>query len=301
MENHLNRLVGDNFLKLFYHDIKDHDLGGGNGLNLFTLRIDSNRLTYESLVDELYESLISFALSRKEIDKYKGTLGGKRYNLAKEKLRKFSSNDGELGEILLYCFLESHLKAPKLLSKLELKTAKNNYVNGADGVHLLQVDEKNYQIVFGESKLEAELTNCIYSAFGSVIDFLDEAKGKTSFELSLVNSNLLKEAVTDDAYEAIKNIIIPSASEDETNIDKAFGLFLGFDLPITDEQMRLPNAEFRETVRQQIKDMTESCISSISFQLKKAELAGYSFYIYACPFTDLDMQRKALIEKLTNG
>jgi hypothetical protein len=38
-----------------------------------------------------------------------------------------NNKGGELGELLLYCFLESHLKAPKILSKLELKTSTNHY------------------------------------------------------------------------------------------------------------------------------------------------------------------------------
>jgi hypothetical protein len=56
---------------------------------------------------------------------------------------------GELGELLLYCFLESHINAPKILTKLEIKTSNQMDVNGADGVHLLQNTDKDYQLVFG--------------------------------------------------------------------------------------------------------------------------------------------------------
>ncbi len=65
---------------------------------------------------------------------------------------------------MLYTMLEAYLKAPKLLTKLELKTDPNHYVNGADGVHLLRIDDNTFQFVFGESKLYADLNDGIKEA-----------------------------------------------------------------------------------------------------------------------------------------
>lgn len=124
---------------------------------------------------------------------------------AKEKLRKAESNDGELGEILLYCMLESHLNAPKLLTKLELKTAVNNYVNGADGVHLLKIDNSTYQFIFGESKLDANLQSGIYDAFKSINTLLKDDLNKLRYEISLVNSNILKETADEESTIILKN------------------------------------------------------------------------------------------------
>ena len=69
----------------------------------------------------------------------------------------YKRQDGELGELLLFCFLESQLKAPKILSKLELKTTSGLYVNGADGVHFLKLEDGNYQLIFGESKMYVDI------------------------------------------------------------------------------------------------------------------------------------------------
>ena len=76
---------------------------------------------------------------------------------AKERLRKAESNEGELGEILLYSMLEAHLKAPKLLTKLELKTDPNHYVNGTDGVHLL----KKHNIMISMTQSGDPLENAV--------------------------------------------------------------------------------------------------------------------------------------------
>lgn len=53
--------------------------------------------------------------------------------------------------------MESQLKAPKILSKLELKTTSGLYVNGADGVHFLKLEDGNYQLIFGESKMYVDI------------------------------------------------------------------------------------------------------------------------------------------------
>lgn len=131
--------VPENFLNLFHKILENEPVENGNKLNLFSLKISSNAFSYANLVEELGDILTKYALSRSTYDDLREK---EKYNTlvtkAKERLRKAESNEGELGEILLYSMLEAHLKAPKLLTKLELKTDPNHYVNGADGVHLLK-------------------------------------------------------------------------------------------------------------------------------------------------------------------
>ena len=71
---------------------------------------------------------------------------------ARKKFKEAVKNDEELGELLLFCFLEGHLDAPKILTKLELKASNQLYVNGSDRVHLKKLSDKKYQLIFGESK-----------------------------------------------------------------------------------------------------------------------------------------------------
>ena len=134
--------VPENFLNLFHKILENEPVENGNKLNLFSLKISSNAFSYANLVEELGDILTKYALSRSTYDDLREK---EKYNTlvtkAKECLRKAESNEGELGEILLYSMLEAHLKAPKLLTKLELKTDPNHYVNGADGVHLLKIDD----------------------------------------------------------------------------------------------------------------------------------------------------------------
>ena len=279
-----------------------------NKLNLFTLRVTNNEFVYNELTQLLGNQLHHFALSRTEIKKLLDedklrTLTDRAKNLLRNHLEikgssgadSKSSEGGELGEILLYCLLESHLNAPKILTKLELKTSSQMFVNGADGVHLLKLNDKDYQLIFGESKLNSDLKKGISNAFESIGKLLSEKGKKKDFEIELINSQLVKEAYEEDSYKILKKIIIPSASEDETNIDYSFGIFLGFNIEIDELEKKMSNSEFRECIRKKIVTEVEASLESINKRIQKDEFTGYNFYIYAIPFSDLHKTRTDII------
>ena len=296
----LERSIQDGFLDLFYHDMKDQVLDNKNSLNLFVLKLKNNAFAYDELIEELGNSLCHFALSRKSVrrlveeQKYKSLV-----DTAKERLRNHNVNEGELGEILLFCILESFLNAPKILTKLELKTSNNDYVKGADGVHLLKIDDKNYQLIFGESKLESNIRSGIYSAFSSINTFLTQ-KGKSKYEIELLNSQLAKETFDENGYEVLRKIIIPSAKDEQTYLDYSFGIFLGFNIDIDEEEKKKDFSEFRTIIREKIKNHVSENLASINTQLKKGEFTGYKFYIYVIPFSDLQNTRKEIIKQITS-
>lgn len=292
--------INSDFLDLFHHIIEDYEIDNSNSLNVFTLKIQNNRFAYNDLVDLLGNSLYYFALSRSEIQKL---IDNKQFDTlikrTKNKFRNYTSNEGEFGEVMLYCLLEAHLNAPKILTKLELKTANNDYVKGADGVHLLKLDEENYQLIFGEAKLDAKLKTGISNAFGSISKLLKDGNKKIDFEFDLVNSQLIKEVYNEKQYEKLKSILLPSTKEEATYLDYSFGIFLGFEAKITDEEMKLSNSEFRTQIKNRIKQEVLDAISSFNFQIKKEEFTGYQFYIYIIPFSDLADKRKEIIKDLT--
>jgi hypothetical protein len=174
----LQPLVDKRFLSYFYHEIKDHVLKEARcKLNLHILKIVNNRFDIEPLIRELFNSMLTFCLSKKEYQEFFDERRlGELVLVAQERFRDYKSNDGEFGELLLYCLLESYLGAPKILTKMNLKTSHNDYVKGADGVHLLKVDKNEYQIIFGESKTNQELREGLTKAFESIHSFLTHKK-----------------------------------------------------------------------------------------------------------------------------
>ncbi len=293
--------IQSSFLNLFTKAMENEPLARDNRLNLFVLKIANNEFDYGGLTDELQNSLINYALSRHTVDELvEQKKFGNLASFAREKIRKANENKGELGELLLYCLLESHLNAPKLLTKLELKTAANDYVKGADGVHLLQLDDKSYQIIFGESKLEQDLERGIRDAFDSIKKMLNDDLLKIFYEKHLVDSNILKENVSEDELDLLKKILIPAENDEDLEVDNSFGIFLGFEIPVTDKERQVSNTQFRKDIINKVIQTVQKQLPMINRYLMRSNFVGYQFYFYIVPFTKLDTRRTEIIKNLVS-
>jgi hypothetical protein len=299
----LKPTISDKFLDLFYKEIECDVPDTHSKLNLHILKIENNQFCYPELINELSNHFISFSLSRKDIaDFKKNEKYGELYRKAASKFRDYNVNEGEAGELLLFCFLESHLKAPKILTKLEIKLSSNDYAKGSDGIHLLELAPKNYQLIFGESKLDQSLTTSISQAFKSIHDFLTRKKNNIHDEIGLINSQLCKEAFDEDLYQFLKSVIMPKASDSDPIVkNNAFAIFAGFEIDPTDEEKRMSNNEFLKLIKSKIKVEVESKMSHIKKKIEEYKLYSYTFYVYVFPFMKLDETRKEIIRKITQA
>jgi hypothetical protein len=274
-----------------------------NKLELFVLKTNANEFDYKYLIQNLLDPVIDYSLSRKVRSEY-ANRPSSLSRKAREKFVDYLNNKGELGELILYCFLETHLKAPKILSKLELKTSTNMNIHGSDGVHFLKLDSGNYQLIFGESKTVQNLTSAFTDAFKSIYEFKNElnAKGDKKsglpYEKGLVSDHLEKETFSEADKEFIKKIIYPRA-DSTFEIDDAFGIFIGYELTIDEDDKKLPNNEFREKIKRKIKNAIYQSFPHISTKIQEHKLHGHNFYIYVMPFTNLEETRQKIQQAIT--
>ncbi|MFC5404214.1 DUF1837 domain-containing protein [Cohnella soli] len=273
-----------------------------NNLELFICTINANQFDYARMVESLIESVADFSISRKTKEKYHNspmTLSQK----AREKFRNYKENKGELGEFLLFCFLEGHLNAPKILSKLELKSSTNMYVNGSDGIHFLKLPNGNYQLIFGESKLYDDITTGLRDAFQSINDFVKEenkkGEGKSgiTYEKSLLSASVFKETWSTEDEEFIEQLIYPT-NDSSFEVDDAFGIFIGFEVMLNADQRKLPNDKFRTAIEDHINEVVTKKISNIENYIEEHGLFGYNFYVYTMPFLDIELSRIKILESL---
>ena len=290
----------DSFTQLWTEEIGPY---GKNKLNLFMLKINANEFNYNLLIEKLLDPMIDYSISRKVKEEYQGRVGTLSKK-ARTKFVEYCRNNGELGELLLYCFLETHLKAPKILTKLELKTSTSMYVNGADGVHFFRLPNGNYQLIFGESKTFDNLTGALSDAFTSIYNFKNEINEKgnrksgINYEKSLISDNLLKETFSDEDRKFLERLIYPTKNN-TFEVDDAFGVFIGFEITVKDEDKWLPAEEFRKKVTNIVSEEVEKKVSYILKKITDLKLQGHSFYIYILPFTDINTKRKEIMEELT--
>lgn len=126
----------------------DHDealaLKNKSGIGLYYLDISDSAFNYEYLNEYLLDSVGMYVYSRTQIKnleerKKARSIGIKALRLMKENGQPDEKGTGnELGEMLLFTFMEGGLHAPKLLSKVEIKTEAHRFKSKSDSVHLLK-------------------------------------------------------------------------------------------------------------------------------------------------------------------
>ena len=273
-------------------------------LDLFLLPINARNFDYNSVSDNLIESVADYALSWKIRDKYKDKAMALSKK-AREKFKEATKNDGELGELLLFCFLEGHLEAPKILTKLELKTSNKLYVNGSDGVHLKKIAEQKYQLIFGESKTYSDLSNAFDNAFKSIGEFVNEinAKGNgksgINFEKGLISSHVESDIFEKDEEEILDVLLYPEEKGNyKFSLDDAFSIFIGYEIDIKDEQQKCSNDEFPIEIEGKIVNQIDTYKGNVYKLIQKYGLMGYTFYVFIMPFTNIDENRKKILKKV---
>lgn len=280
------------FNALFYEPISVA-LQTKTNLHVHVLRVRNGNFDLPGLYRELKNNSVAYVLSRLN---YKKALEdpGRMMEVAAKVQSQFrvpDENAGEGGEVILYSLLEGHLGAPKVLSKMELKTNSDHYVYGADGVHLLRTDDNSYQLIFGESKMYGDSGGVgtsaqrgIRAAFKSVGQVHDEG---FDFDTWLVQSELLKEELDEEKLAALSAILLPSTGGGSDAIKKhnAFGIFVGYEIDVSDmkvEDMELDDIEIE--LRKRATEAIAAQHNLIKQEVTDRGLGVYPIHLYAIPF-----------------
>ncbi|WP_292705367.1 DUF1837 domain-containing protein, partial [Microbacterium sp. SCN 71-17] len=262
-------------------------------LHLHVLRVHNGNFDLAGLYRELKNNSVAYVLSRLN---YKKALENpaRLMEVAAKVQAQFRAPDekaGEGGEVILYSLLEGHLGAPKILSKMELKTNSDHYVHGSDGVHLLRTADNSYQLIFGESKMYGDSGGVGTSAKRG-LKAAFESVGKVhedgfDFDTWLVQSELLKEELDEAKLAALAAILLPSAGGGDDALKKhnAFGIFVGYEIDVSD--MKSEDMELDEIEVELQKRATEAITTQhdlIKQEITDRGLGVYPIHLYAIPF-----------------
>lgn len=274
-----------------------------NKLNIYHLRAENRQFKYEELTDFCVANLSQYICNRRVVKEAKTPAEIQiLYHKSRKQLREIKNKDdsgagGELGEILLYLFLENCLKAPKLLSKMEIKTTKNQYVYGADGVHLYLTMDANgqpiYQFVIGEAKIKNDILDATRVAFDSIKNSIEEI----DIETALVSGEILKEVCTEADADTIMQMILPSEdiADEFCTREKAIGLFIGYTGNYYED---IPNSAWNKSINDKIRADIERAVSTMKKKIETLQLKGYSFYCYYLPFNEAEKDRKNILDNI---
>lgn len=298
--NNINTSMTKDFLENFHLVFESSK--ENSQLKFYCPMIDANQLSYDGLIISLRDAVGHYCLSRRTWDEYTKNPMQLSY-LAREKFRKLEENEGEIGELLLFSFLETDLGAPKLITKMELKTNPNMYFNGADGVHYLKLESGNYQLIFGESKVYPDLSKGISAALDSIKDFKNDAikddesgttKGIT-FERGLINACITEETYSAEERDFIKSLIYPKSSKAYA-VDTAFAVFILYNLEINPNDRKRSNEDFRKWLFAETRKNIAELFPSILKRVETRGLVGHSLYFYLVPFENMDITKKEVLK-----
>ena len=273
-----------------------------NELRMFCLNLSNNAFSFDAMQEFLLDNIGSYIYSRSKIDQLtvdgrERSIGAKAIGLMRKAANVDTAWLGEqLGDILLYVFLEQVLGAPKLYSKIELLESGSTDVANGGGVHLLEPRDAfpANQLVFGKSHVIGDMKTAIDNAFLQ----LEKAKNNEPVEMRLIESTIFSQKFTPSTVEQLKSILIPSKQKDAI-LDKSFGVFLGYSLGLNPDDY--PRTDFKAKLVQKMEADVRAHTAYIAEKIRVAGMNTYSFYFYVLPFNDADTEKQSIMQTLIEG
>jgi hypothetical protein len=288
---------------IFTEVLESQDLGllNPHELRMFCLNTSNNAFSFDAMQEFLLDNIGSYIYSRAKIDQF--ILDGKERNIGMKALsimRRASNMDtawlGEqLGDILLYVFLEKILDAPKLYSKIELLERGGTDVMNGGGVHLLEQREgfPAHQLIFGKSHVVGDIKAAIDAAFTQ----LEALKADEANELRLVESIVLSQEYPAETAKQLKSLLVPSKQKSVP--DKSFGVFLGYSLGLKPEEFS--RADFGTALTTKMELDIKAHTAYIISKINAAQMSTYSIYFYILPFNDAVSEKESIMKALLEG
>lgn len=271
-------------------------------LHLFHLSMSDSAIDTDELKRYVYLCIGDYVFSRALIDRFakdgqkEAIIAQAQRILQKNGGADLKGHGGELGEVLNYIFMEEKLKAPKLMSRVEINAVGNQYQCLSDNIHLLlgkTAGVPYHQIIFGSSSVVGDLEYAINEVF----ERIHSIKNNKSEEMRLVNKLAFERMATTEEAALVKEILLPSPSK-KTGVNTSYGIFLGYSLGLDKNH---PCAEYENLAEKKMQADIKHYIPTILQKIKDYDLGGHSFYIYVVPFNDAESEKRSIMEAVIKG
>lgn len=266
--------------------------------------------TVQEFVEYLYDCLIPYCLPKSKVrDALQGIdpaldyhrivrLGDDAKSLFIKAKNQLESG-GEPGELILYALLEWVLKAPRLVSKMYLKTNNNMPVHGTDGIHLGYDEAKDLlTIYFGESKIYQSFSSAADAAFTSMAELLANS-GQISREIEILN-NLSDLNSLEPAFRAKIADYINPYSTSKLMLQKRIvhACLLGFEYSAYNRILALEPEKVASAFEEKYKKRIGSACRVIERHYGKRLPVTTNLHLFLLPFPSLKLFRSAFYKKL---
>lgn len=273
-------------------------------LRLFHLIIRDDKFYRDDVETWIYRNISRYVFSRAKLEQFRKD---DDLDAAIERALKTMRENGaadekgkgnELGEMMVYAFLEGKLKASKLISRVELSTDLTQYKSVAESIHMLSdVDDSGSpynQMVFGTSSIVGDLKEAIDNAFDAII----RIKSHSSREIQMVEKTAFDQFYDPADIDFLKKVLIPEPSTG-SSYDTAYGLFLGYTMGIDMDKHR--GEKYEVLVNAKMEHDVQIRAPYIAQKIRDNGLDMHSFYIYVIPFEDAETDKLGIMDNVMKG
>lgn len=264
----------------------------------------------DNFLQLLNGSIRRFSLSAKELDEHKKfTNDGDDMraeaisNIGRRRFVKYAKgagkNSGEIGELALFIILEAFFSAPKILSKMRIKTNNEVHVHGADAIHALLNEEEILTLIIGEAKFRNSRSNCLNDALLSLRGFINSYL-KVDKEIELIESNINHD-ILDPALRGKLLKYFGNFTPESNQLQKTIAVFLGYDRSSLYKDLDIietPEDRIAELNKRYLKHASEAADEFLKLLSEENNPQFYQVkFIYALlPFSDLNYLKEQFYE-----
>lgn len=228
-----------------------------------TLDYEEGKYRQAELVRIIRESVVHFALTKNEIQKYKNDDDfGEMQRKSWERISKAHKNKkGDYGELLLFVILSIFFPSEKFVTKVRLRSSMKDQIKGFDCAHF-SVENNNVILWLGEAKFHQNFSGAVTDAISSIedhcnIDYLKD-------EISILGSNIeINESFPE--YEKINDILNGGVTLDKIKI--RIPVLLTYDCKIIPNHSDIKDILFIEDMEKEFLDKYKN-IDSKAISLK---------------------------------
>lgn len=189
----------------------------------------------------------------------------------------------QMGEIILYAFLENVLKAPKVMSLVEFQQKKDTKIT-SHGTHLLRLPDGKYQLVVEVSAV----CKTLLEGMDRAIEEIKYIRQHFNEYRRIASPSSLRGMVDSQTMGYIDSSFSLTDIRKSNNLSNSFGVFIGFDAPED-----LNDENYKDT----LKEIVMGLIPSIKKKLDENALKRFPIYIYLLPFNDAILDEQWIMER----
>ena len=273
-------------------------------VRLFHLLVRDGKFQHADLETWLYRNLSRYVFSRAKLEQFRQDDDlDAAIERAIQAMRENGTIDekgigNELGELLIYAFLEGKLSAPKLMSRVELVTDLSQHKSVCESIHLLSTINKHgepfNQMVFGASNIVGDIRDAIDNAFEEIIHI----EQHSDREIKMVEKTVLDRSFEDDEIEFLTKTIIPQPNAC-VQYNTAYGVFLGYSIGVRAKSH--PDVKYEDLITSKMVEDIHRHTQYIIKKINDNNLDGHSFYFFVLPFMDAESDKFSIMKNVMTG